>query len=438
MKIAIYLLLALQTPTTDTLRLSLPDAVRIARDSNHTVRAERADARASAQQRLEATRAFLPNVRVELQGLRTTDPVAVFGFKLRQEVFGPQDFELAALNRPDPLTSYSTSLTIEQPILAPEGWFGYRAASRAAKAKVEAANRAAGVVEFMVRQAYWDALLADRRVDALDTAFAAVRAHARQAEALRAQGLVTGLDARLARIAEAEIEAQRLAAIADAQNALTAMRAMLGMPEGQAILLTDSLGVPEPSSCGSSEAECSIGDRGDLQALNAAADAASAVVGRAWASNLPSVAAFGAVARYGQSSPWGDGSGDWTIGVGLSWRPFQALSGVGAVRRAKAEREAAVARREGAERQAEVEVLTARRTLTAAEARLAVARRADGEAREALEQARLRYRTGAAPITELLDVQSAATSTSVKLLQARRDLLMAQAALEFAYGVYDR
>jgi len=50
----------------------------------------------------------------------------------------------------------------------------------------------------------------------------------------------------------------------------------------------------------------------------------------------------------------------------------------------------------------------------------------------------VRYRTGAAPITELLDVQSAATTATLNLLMARRDLLLAQAALDFAYGVNDR
>jgi outer membrane protein TolC len=63
---------------------------------------------------------------------------------------------------------------------------------------------------------------------------------------------------------------------------------------------------------------------------------------------------------------------------------------------------------------------------------------ATNEAQEALEQARLRYQTGAAPITELLDVQVAATSATLNVLSARRDLFLAQAALDFAYGVNDR
>jgi outer membrane protein TolC len=63
---------------------------------------------------------------------------------------------------------------------------------------------------------------------------------------------------------------------------------------------------------------------------------------------------------------------------------------------------------------------------------------ADREAQEALEQARLRYRTGTSSITELLDVQAAATQATLGLHSARRNLYVALAALDFAYGVNDR
>jgi outer membrane protein TolC len=56
----------------------------------------------------------------------------------------------------------------------------------------------------------------------------------------------------------------------------------------------------------------------------------------------------------------------------------------------------------------------------------------------ALEQARARYAAGTAPITELLDVQAASTNANLSELAARRDLILAHAALDLAYGVFDR
>lgn len=426
--------------TADTLQLSLEEVIGRALESNPTLRAQRASARAKAQLPLQASPSFLPSLSLGVQGLRTTDPVAVFGLKLRQENFAAEDLALDALNRPDAYAGYNTTATVQMPLLAPEGLFGFAAARKAADAAEAGARRAAGATRFFAIQAYWGAQLAARQVEAIDTALASIRAHVRQAEAMHQQGLVTGLDARMANIKAAEIEAQRLGAAAQAENALSALKAMLDLPDSTALGLTDHLSdAPLEAACATMEAAgCSFDQRSDLQAYRLGAEAASHGVKRALASQLPAIAAFGSVGHYARTAPLGDGSGDWTIGIGLSWTPFQGLSGVGGVKAAKAERQAAEAQRDAAVLQAELEVRQATRLLSAAEERVRVAASAAQEAQVALEQARLRYRTGTAPITELLDVQAAATNATLTGLSARRDLFIAHAALDLAYGVHDR
>jgi outer membrane protein TolC len=369
--------------------------------------------------------------------MRTTDPVAVFGLKLRQEAFAAEDLALDALNRPTAHDGVSSSGTLEVPLFVPSGIFGYQAAGKGAEASASAAARAAGATEFLVTQAYWDTQLAAASLQALDEALASAEAHAAQAEALYAQGLVTGLDARLARLGAAEVEVRRLAAAAAADNTRSALLALLALPDDTPLALTDSLSMPPRAACENAES-CVLSERADLRARRSGVDAASLGVRSAWAKHLPSVAAFGTLARHGGSSPWGSGSGDWTIGIGLTWSPFEALSGVGAVRKARAERDAAEALLDDAERRAELESIQARRNVDAAAERVDVADAAQAEAAEALEQARTRYRTGVAPITELLDVQAAATAAHLSLLTAQRDLAVARAALDFAYGATDR
>jgi outer membrane protein len=423
----------------DTLRMSLGDAVSRALEANAALKAQRASATASAQLPLQASQAFLPSVSLGLQGMRTTDPVAVFGLKLRQERFAMEDLALDALNRPDAYSGYNATATVQLPLLAPEGLYGFAAARKAAEAQAAGASRAAGATRFFVIQAYTGAKMATLQVEALETALAAVRAHVRQAEAMRDQGLVTGLDARMAGLKASEIEVQRLAARAHAENALSALKAMLALPEATELRLSEELSAAAATSvCAGVEADCSWDRRGDLGAYAAGVDAASLGVKKAWASQLPALAAFGALGHYAKDAPFRNGSGDWTVGIGLSWSPFHGLAGVGAVRAARAEEAAARAQRENAVQQAEVEVLQARRMLEAAREGVLVAARAAEEARVALDQALLRYRTGTAPITELLDVQAAATNATLTELAARRDLLVAHAALDLAYGVYDR
>ncbi len=433
--------LAGQTPLSGAgeMRISLEDAVTRALEANPTLHAHQARAEARAQLPLQASPAFLPSVSFGLQGMKTTDPVAVFGLKLRQENFAGEDLALDALNRPDAYSGYNASATVQLPLLAPEGLFGFAAARKAAEAEAAGALRAAGATRFFTIQAYTGAQLAARQVEAFDTALSAVRAHVRQAEAMRDQGLVTGLDARMASLKAAEIEVQRLAAEAQAQNALSGLRTILALPDSVVLVLTDELATSAAESdCAVGADDCSWESRGDLLAYTAGAEAASSGVKKAWASQLPAIAAFGALGHYAQDAPFGEGSGDWTIGIGLSWNPFNGLSGVGSVRAAKAEERAARAQQDAAFRQAELEVIQARRMLEAADERVRVAGEATQEAQVALEQARLRYRTGIAPITELLDVQAATTNATLSELAARRDLLVAHAALDLAYGVFDR
>lgn len=432
----IAMLLSLTASQPDTVALSLNAATARALESNPTLRAERADARAAATLKGSASRAFLPSVRADVMGLRTNDPVGVFGLKLRQGIFAGSDLALDALNNPAAFGGFTSSATVELPLLAPEGWFGYAAAGRGATARDAAASRMAGATVFLVSQAYLDTQLAARRTAALDASLRAIRAHERQAEALHREGLVTGLDARLASLQAADIEVRHLVAAAEAENTRSRLRALLDLPESTELVLTDSILTDRTATC--PQAECALEIRGDLRALAAGRDAADASRKSAWAAQFPQLGAFGTVAYHGHDTPWGGGSGDWTVGIALRWNVFPALGGVAAVQRASAEQEAAAARHDAAQRRAEVEVLEATRMLEAARAGAVVAERAEREAREAMSQAQLRYRTGAAPMTELLDVQAAATTATLNHLTARRDLLLAQAALDFAYGVHDQ
>ena len=423
-------------PRSDTLALSLAHARARARADNPALRAERADARAAAQGPRETSRAYLPTINLGLDAVRSTDPVAVFGMKLRQENFAAEDLSLDALNRPAAYDDYAARVTVEQPLISLEGLYGHAAAGRAADARAAAARRAAGATDIAVVRAYWGAQLAVERVAALDTALTAARAQAQQAEHMHDQGLASGLDARLARLRAAAIDARRLGAAAEADNARAALRMLLALPETTAVLLTDALDSVPVDTLLPATAEPDA--RADIQALTLGERAASLGIQRAWAQNLPSLAAFGSFADHSRQGVFGAGSDDWTVGIVLVWRPLAGLAGVGAVARARAERDAAAARRDAAERAARFELAQAARLHAAALRRLAVATDALREATEALAQAQLRYRTGAAPITELLDVQAARTNAQLDLLAARHDVLVMRGAYDFANGAFDQ
>ena len=313
MNIAIYILLMLgltllgpvvvEGQAGPPLSLSLDEALARARAENPTLEAAYADARGARQDGVGATRALLPTVRADVQASRTNDPVGVFGLKLRQSSFGNADFAIEALNDPSPFTGFTSALTVELPLLAPEGVFGFKAAQAAGRARTAQADRMAGATALQVTQAYWDAQLLSQQVRALEAALEAARAHQRAAGAFRDQGLVTGLDERLAGLRASEVEVRLVAAEAEARNALSRLKTLLALPEDAPLTLTDDLATAPPSSC-ETDSGCDMSSRGDLQALRAVVDATRSATRSAWGAQLPQLAAFGVLSHHAADAPW--------------------------------------------------------------------------------------------------------------------------------------
>ncbi len=430
-------ILMYQAQVADTVRLRVEDAVRMARRRNWSLVQARAESDARAQGRLLASRAFLPQLSLRIDAIRTTDPVQVFGTRLRQERFRAADFDLDALNRPAPLNGYSISAELTQPIVSPEGIYGYRTAGYRARAQKESERHMTGRVVFATIRSYWDAVLMRGRVRAVEAAIRAARQHRRKASDLRAQGVVTGLDEKRVQIRLAELEARQIEAETDLDLAIGRLRLILGLDTAVAIRLVDTLAVPVESYLEGNCTDGCVETRGDVGASSYGVKASESEVKRAIAANLPSLVAFSRIAHYSGSSPFASGSGDWTVGVALVWNPFRALSGVGEINRARAERAAARAGYQAAMSRAREEIRAQESRFNAARKRLHVARERLVTAQTALEQARLRYSQGVSDITELLDVRAQFDSARLGLLQSLHDVTVARALFQFVRGDFD-
>jgi outer membrane protein TolC len=374
-----------------------------------------------------AAAAFLPQISVELGGVRTDDPVAAFGTRLRQGRFGQADFALDALNLPDPVTDVSTVLSVEQPVFLPMALLGRRAARAGADAARLAEERTGQAVAFEVIRGYFGARLNRDRVVVLKESLAVARETLAQVEKLRHEGVVTVVDEHLARSRLSELEA----ALAGADAARTAsddlLLTLLGRPPGLPLELTDSLAVVETEQADSLE-------RADLRALRAGLRAHDAEVRRARSQWLPSLGAFGQLRWHDDDIGLASGPRHWTAGLVLRWSPFRGLGDVGLLRRAKVDREAARAELEAAKRRATAEVRAARAERDAARAGFAAAEAALAQAGQASRAAAVRYAEGAALITELLAVRAAESSQRLARLQALYQARIADAALVLALG----
>jgi len=418
---------AARAAAQEPLRLSLAEALTQAAAANPQAvgaRWERVGREADA---LGAAAAFLPRISVELGGLRTDDPVAVFGTKLRQGRFSQTDFAIDALNFPDPVTDVSTVLSVEHPVFQPKALSGRRAARAGAEAARLAEERTGQAVAFDVIRGYFGARLSADRVAVLEESLAVARETLGQVEKLRREGVVTVVDEQLARSRVSELEAALATSGASRTASADLLLALLGQEPGSEVELTDSLALVESGPADSLE-------RADLRALRSGLSARDAEVRRARSQWLPSLGAFGNLRWHDDDFGVASGPQHWTAGLVVRWSPFRGLSDVGLLRRAEAEREAARAELEAAERRARAEVRAAQAEREAARAGFAAAEAALVQAGQAARAARVRYAEGAALITELLAVRAAESVQRLARLQALYQARIADAALVLALG----
>jgi outer membrane protein TolC len=416
----------------DTLRLSLEEALRRARAGSYPVRIAREQLSAARGQRLESFSGFLPSVSISEGFVRSTDPVTVFGLKLRQGIFTLDDFSLPALNDPDPLDNYATTLQVRQPIFNLDAIYGKSAAGLGVKAREAGVTRAREAVSMQVRKTYYGLVLALANRSAIDEAVTSARAHRDDAQAAFDAGLVTRADLLAADVRLAELEEQRIMAGHRVEDAREMLRFVVGIEGDVTIVPADSL--PAPAGPGPvADVDATLEGRSDLRALWLRARASGKNVQAKRAGFLPRLNAFGAI-EWNAAEAFTDEASNWSVGVQLEWKFFDGLGNWGRSRQAAAEaREAEIEYLRARER-ARLEVREAERAVQAAEERIRVADRAVSQAREALRIVEERYGEGLEKTSDLLDKEVALTDATLRRLRAQYDYDVAIAELNFALG----
>lgn len=426
--------LGAQSATPDVAPLTLRDAVARADAHAYANRMATASADAQSAQALAPYRGILPTLRVEAGVVRTTDPIAAFGTKLRQRAITGADFNPATLNFPAAIGNRSAGLVIEQPLINTDAWMGRAAAGNAAQAQRAAAEWTRGSTRTDVVRAYYGATLAAEKSATLLVGERAAFAHVARAKALADTGLVTRSDALLAEVKAGELSAMRLAADGEAAHARRALAVLLGEPANAHRL---PAALPESDAIrglvAADTSDLAMADRADVRAATLALSAARADAWRAKSLYLPRLNGF---ARYDWNDPTGFFANDrsWTAGVMASWSPFAGGSELSEIRGAGARERSARAQRDAATAQAELARAETRDKLAVALAQLSIAERAVTQATEAHRIVARKYDGGLATISELLEASAIETQTRLGLSFARYAVLVTAAERRHALG----
>lgn len=421
-----------------TLKLSLNDALKMARERNTMLKAQRAKIDQADARIVQSKQAYLPKVTLSETVMHSNDPGAVLVGKLQQEIayynlgtMDMGDFSLDNLNHPAALTDFHTSLQVQQPIYNRDAIIGGSIAKSARKAQGFMVDRAEETIDLNVKKAFYGLLLAKKNLADLEQSISIMKGY--NAEAARGYnaGVMNKSDKLSTQVRLAEMQDQKLQILDGIKNAEDSLRMMLALGKDDDIVPVGSLSADTrvPASVTASSTE----GRSDLKALQAFEEVRDYQHDMERAKNLPRVNAF-AQQNWHDNSFLGTEGSSWTIGLNVQWQIFDGMATRGKIQEAKAQALEARYNYEAAKEKSDLDLDMARRALITSRERIAVASQSLDAAKVSFDFIGKQYKSGMAMTFELLMREGAYTWAKMRLNQARYDYCIAKSEYDYYTG----
>jgi outer membrane protein len=416
--------------------ITVEAAVAQAVAHNASLRAARAGADEARAGTDLAHSAWFPTITVSESWQRGNQPVFVFSSLLAARQFGAANFAIDALNHPDPVGFFQTTVGVEQTLL---DWGRRSAEVTAAAAGAESAT--AGIAESTARitlettETFARLLAAQAAQRTAVSALEAAREDHARATRRRDVGMATDADVLALAVHVADLNQREIQSRGDAASAEAELNRLMGTaadahvqaiePPASAPETTDRQDLPALLA----QAETS---RPELARARAAERAAEARQRQARVAFIPDVAAQAAVNLSGTSVA--DRSSGWIVGGELRWRFSTGGGETAALRASTAAVTRARAELEDARAGVHVDVVKAVHQLETARARRDASAAAVEQARESQRIIRDRFEAGLAQVNDVLRASSAVLDADGNRVAALVDGVVAAAALRRAVG----
>ncbi|MCI0453766.1 MAG: TolC family protein [Candidatus Dadabacteria bacterium] len=414
------------------LQLSLTDAMQIALENNHYIRAFKNSLSVQGDEVGIARSFLLPKITLEERFIRTDNPTSVFSIKLNQERFTQSDFRISQLNHPDPINDFQTSLSFEQTVLSLKSNLGLKIAKNEFLAKREELIRKKEEVVFGVVESYVVVQTAKEFVSVAEKVVEDAREHLRIANSRYKTGLGLYSDTLRASTTVAEAEQELVSARKNLDVAKRALGLLLGMSES---VDTDDTKIPEITVKDIGYYEDMSLSRNDIKSLELRYKNAKDEIRVAESGYLPIVGIGASYQLYDKNTPFGAEGNSWYITAFLRWDLFD-----GARReyeRAKAKYKAAEIEEQLSGFKKVVSFMTYESYLGVKEAEknVELAEEALKTAEEGRRLVRLRYKNSLSPLIDLLDAQINLDRARANLVARKNEYQIAIAKLSFESGI---
>ena len=436
----IVLLLALapfevwpQTPPPDP--MSLKDAVGIALTTHKAIESSGTAVRAAETRIAQARSGNLPRVDYSESWTRSDNPVFVFSSLLTQHQFGPVNFQIGPLNRPDFLNNFQSQLTAEQKLYdGGRTKIAIHSAELGRDLAREDSRRTRLETIAAVVRAYQDALLAVEQVRATAQALRSAQADLDRAISIRDAGMSTDADVLSIRVHLAGVQELGIRREADLSVARAALNDAIGLPLDTAHTLTTTLSALRlPDVKASAYEDHAVGERPELRQMKLGVALAQNQNAAAKSALLPEVSAHAAFEADRQRF-YDRGGANWLISIGLRWNLFDGHANRSRIAESSLVAQKAEIDQARANSAIRLQVRRAYADLLAADQRIVVAKASIAQAEESLRITQDRYQAGLGNITDLLRTETALLETRTRHLAAIHDQRVAAAMLELAAG----
>lgn len=380
-----------------------------------------------------ARTALLPQIRFTEDMSKGDDPVYAFGTRLRQQRFAQANFAIDSLNRPEPISDFSSRISggwqVFDALRTQKQIEGARHLQKSAVAQAGAVNQK---IVFDVVAAYQQILYGEREVATASHQLETAKALEQSADDHVKAGLAVESDRMAAAVNVVACRQALIAAEGDRTLAWDGLRLAMGAPEQEIVALRPLEQRSYPASSLEEDLALAVEHRKDLHALDEIAEGQKTAASAARRNFGPQVNLYGNWEN-DRASLTSAGGTNWVAGVqiGLDLQPLAKRAQL-AQQKAQQTRAEALAR--AARQQIRLQVSQAHTAQATAREAMQTAHAAIRQAQESLRIVKNRYEAGLATITDLLRAEDAARLSETNYWRAVYGNAMAYAQLLFATG----